>query len=472
MNPDKLKKQSIKVIISEAIMVVAVAITVIVLALLVSGYWLNSDFKVERNGMLQISSVPTGANVEIDDHASSWLERTNSSKILSSGEHTVTLTKDGYDSWSKTISITEGLLYRLHYPRLFRNNRTASSVLSTTNYTQATVSSDHNSLLLTNDTTKWAFINLDSNKIAPREIDISKLFSGVSLAEGAEVGLFTGEILSFDWDYDSEHILIQSKNGDEIEWVLLDINHVDRSFNLNREFGTSFSDIVILDNNSNNLLVTRNNNLHRINVPSRQISGILVNDVISYDHFGNEVVFSARHSGDQLSESPADYYIGFFKTGDDEITEMEDLDAPAQVVISKFYDSKYITVVTNQSITVHQKDDYSTDIASYEISFVPDLVEVGHDGEYIILTHGTQIATLDFEASLVREWSIESDYYGWLDNDMLYAVSDGNLIVYDYDGLNRRIIADNVSSHFPASITSDKWLYYFSDDNLVRESLE
>ena len=60
------KRQSLKVIISEVIMTLAVIITVTILALIVSGYWLNSDFEVERQGMLQISSVPTGASVNID----------------------------------------------------------------------------------------------------------------------------------------------------------------------------------------------------------------------------------------------------------------------------------------------------------------------------------------------------------------------------------------------------------------------
>ena len=71
MDPVKARRQSIKIIASEAIMVAAVIITVIILAFLVSGYWLNSNFEVERGGMLQVSSLPTGANVEIDGQASS-----------------------------------------------------------------------------------------------------------------------------------------------------------------------------------------------------------------------------------------------------------------------------------------------------------------------------------------------------------------------------------------------------------------
>ena len=89
MDSDKrARHESIRVIVSEFFMVLAVVITVIILAFVVSGYWLNSDFEVERQGLLQISSFPTGADVEIDGN-SSWMQRTNTNKVLSSGEHTV-----------------------------------------------------------------------------------------------------------------------------------------------------------------------------------------------------------------------------------------------------------------------------------------------------------------------------------------------------------------------------------------------
>ena len=121
-------------------------------------------------------------------------------------------------------------------------------------------------------------------------------------------------------------------------------------------------------------------------------------------------------------------------------------------------------------LTVHQKDAYQDETTQYAISFTPDTIKVGHDGEFLLLIKGHTLATVDFEAAMARQWEIE-DHFGWLDNDMLYTVSNGDLIVYDFDGLNRRVIAHNVSSHFPVAITNDKWLYYFSDDNLVREWL-
>lgn len=471
MDSERLKKQNIKVIVSEAFMVIAVIATVIVLALLVSGYWLNSNFEIERNGMLQISSIPTGASVEIDGQTSSWLERTNSSKILSSGSHTIKLTKDGYDSWSKTVTIAEGLLYRLHYPRLFLEQRQLESVLETGKYTGASISSDHNAVLLTNGTSEWAYLNLDTDEPTPRKLDISTLFTSISLANDAKVGLFTGEILDTDWDYDASHVLIEARNGDATEWVLLDINNVDKSINLTKEFGADFSRIEIIDNNSNNLLAVRNQNLHRIDLPGRSISTVIAKNVLDFDHYNNEIVFSAQKDSLDSVDTTPEYYIGYFKLGSHDIQTLESLTLPAKVSIGKFYESKYIATLIGNTVTVHQVDDYETNPSKYTISFDPDTVKVGHNGEFLLLAKENALATLDFEANLAREWTIENSHYDWLDNDMLYAVSEGDLIVYDFDGLNRRVITHNVSSHFPTVITNDRWLYYFSDDNLVREWL-
>ncbi len=460
------KRQSLKVIISEVIMTLAVIITVTILALIVSGYWLNSDFEVERQGMLQISSVPTGASVNIDGE-SSWLQRTNTSKVLSKGKHTVTLTKDGYDSWSKDINIEEGLLYRLHYPRLFWQDRHPEKMLDTTGTTMAAISSNHESLILANNTTKWKYIDLAQDELNPKSLDVSKYFSGVSLAENSKTGLFTGQILKANWDYDATHILFKVQNGDDIEWVLLDVKNLDKSINLTKEFGNDFSSIKILDNNSSNLLAVQNGNLHKIDVSGRVVSAVLVKNILNFDHYENEIVFSATNSSKEGSDVPK-YYIGYLQIGDDKVIKLTTTSRPNKVVISKFYDTKYITALDQDKVIVYQKDNFE-EYHKYNLSFAPESIQVGHNGEFIIMRTGNKIATLDMEASKVRDWDTAGKKFAWIDNDMVYTVSDGHLIVYDYDGYNERTIAKNVSDHFPAGITKNKYLYYFSDDHLMRE---
>ena len=483
MDSEKLRRrQSFKVIISEFIMVMTVIIMVIVLAFVVSGYWLNSDFKVERQGMLQVSSIPTGASLSIDGE-SSWMQRTNTSKILSSGEHTVVVSKDGYDTWTKTVNISEGLLYRLQYPRLFLQNRTAETVLDTKEFNLATISSARDKMLLISNTTEWQVVNLKDDKLSPKKIDIAKVFSGVSLAEGATTGLFLDEILDMNWDSDGNHILFKVNHENSLEWILLDVENVKNSVNLSREFAAIFSAVEILDNSAANLIAIQDGNLRKINVSSRAISSVLVSNVQSFDHFEDEVVFSALNTTSNIAPSSASdtsenpdqnsvqpYIVGILNLNNKEITNLTTTASPAKVGISKFYNEKYITVLVDTALELYKKSNFES-VKEFALSFAPQYVKVGNDGEFIEFYSGAQFATFDFESLSVREWSLENENFGWLDNNMLYVVENGELIVYDFDGLNHRVLAKNVSSQFPVTIVNDKWLYYFLDGALIREKI-
>ncbi|MDO4507824.1 MAG: PEGA domain-containing protein [Candidatus Saccharibacteria bacterium] len=460
------RRQSRRVILSEVLMTITVIATVAILALLVSGYWVNSDLTLERQGMLQISSLPTGASVEVDGE-SSWLQRTNTSKVVTSGEHTVVLTKEGYDSWSKTVNVSEGLLYRLHYPRLFLLNRTKETVYDATKYTFASVSPNRNLVLLTNDTTDWALLNLDADTITEKKVDVAKVFSAVSLAEGATSGLFTGTIKSINWAKDSEHILFEISSETGREWVVLNVKNPAEKVNLTREFSSDFSEVKILNDSASSLLAVRNGNLHRIDVSNRQLSAVIVEKIYSFDHLDSEIVFSAEKTKKE-TEAEDSYHIGSLKLGENKITTLGSTASPVKPVISKFYDEEYITVLSGNLATLYEKQDFA-EVFSKELSFSPEKLKVGHDGEFITFYSGGMIATLDMESTSIREWNVPAEGFGWVDNDMIYGISDGELRVYDFDGFNERALASNASSHFPAAIVSDKWLYYFSDDSLVRE---
>ena len=456
------RRQSLKIIISEAIMVLAVILTVVVLAFVVSGYWVNSDFKVERQGMIQVSSIPTGATLEIDGE-SPWLQRTNMSKVLTSGEHTIVITKEGYDSWTKTVNISEGLLYRVNYPRLFLKKREPKKVFNASGFTVATSSPDRTKLLLINETTNWTLLNLNEETFKPKKINVADYFASTSSTKKEQVGVFTDKILDVNWDKNGSHALFKIDKGESFEWVLLDINNIENSINLTREFSTNFEDIEILDNSSNNLLAIRSGNLHKIDTSGKVISSVLVENVLNFDHFENEVVFIAK-------DEPEKYYVGLIRVGDNEITKLEAVNKPSKVAISKFYDEKYITVLEENKLSLFKEKNFE-EMSDFEISFTPESLKVGRNGEFIIMRAGSKIASLDMESNTVREWEIDGEDYGWIDGYMVYSVANGELNVYDYDGLNHRVLAKNVSSHFPAMITGDKWLYYFSDGDLIRETI-
>ena len=458
----KNRRQSLKVIFSEAIMVLTVAVTVIILGFVVSGYWVNADFEVKRQGMLQISSIPTGADVEID-HEASWLQKTNTSKVLTSGEHTINISKEGYDTWSKTINIREGLLYRVRYPRLFLKEREVEDVLLTTGYALASFSPDHTSLILIDGSTEWLYINTTEENISPKKIDVSEIFSVVSLAPEAEKGLFLGQILDIEWDKNNSRALFKVKFEDKIEWVLLNPKEIESSRNLNKEFSGEFTYMKILNNDANSLLAVQDGNLHKIDVGGKSISAVLVNNVLDYDFYHNEIVFSALDQDEK-------YYVGKLKIGDNKITTLKNTSSPVKVAIFKFYEDKFILTLEENLATLYKEEDFEVFLEN-ELSFSPTEIKVEREGEFIFMNSGPKIAAFDMEELKLNEWAVDGEEFGWIDNYMVYSVNNGELVVYDFDGLNRRVIANNASSHFPVAISKNRFLYYFSDNYLVREWL-
>ena len=471
MDPEKrARRQSLRIIVSECFMVLAVVITVAILALVVSGYWVNGDFKIERQGMLQISSLPTGADVIVDGEAA-WNQRTNTSKVLASGEHTIELKKEGYDSWSRKINIFEGLLYRVHYPRLFLINREKQDVFDMSAADYVSVSPNREQMLIANNTTEWLLLDLTQETITSKTIDVSSVFTSVSMAPNAIKGLFNGKILEANWSSNSERVLIKTTVDDSYEWTVIDTKNPSDSINITKIFNSNFSDISIMDNSASNLIAILDGNLHKINLNARQISAVLVEDIIDYDYYDSEILFSAKLKDTELdSDNPdAKYYIGVLNNHNNnpEIVK-KTINAP-QVALSRFYDNKYITTLESNQLEIYEKNSkkvYLRGIINHENTEL----SVGHAGEFQTAIADNNIATIDMEAKEIVEWSTEN-HFAWLDSDMIYTVNDGELIVYDYNGLNRRVITKNASSHFPVTITNDKWLYYVSDNQLVREKI-
>ena len=137
---------------------------------------------------------------------------------------------------------------------------------------------------------------------------------------------------------------------------------------------------------------------------------------------------------------------------------------------STFYDDQYLTILDGVTVTVYKKDS-DEPLLTQDLTFIPETSLVGHNGEFMVFSSGNIISTLDMETMSIREWNVEGPTYGWFDDDMLYSVNEGELFVYDFDGLNRRSLAHNVSARFPVTVTRNKWLYYFSDGSLMREQI-
>lgn len=443
MNPELAKRQMIRVAVVEILMVIAVVALASVLILVVSGYSLNENLEISRSGLLQVSSVPTGANVMVDGKM--WFSRTNTSKILSSGRHSVEISKEGYDSWTKTIEVADGLLYRLHYPRLFLQERTKEMVLETSGITFSRVSPKHSLLLVREGGDEWGLVRLDKDKITKQRLAIGQV----------------GEVLGVEWSGDENRVLMKVRQEGKINWLLVDLATTKKVFDLSSEFGVAMDEVRILDGAGSSLLATVAGGLRKIDVAGRTMSNVLAEKVKRFSYHENDVMMV-------LGEQETGYALGHLKLGEGELKRIRETEANTEVALVRFYNEKYLVTVAGKKLEVYRQGEV---VLAKELSFAPDGIEVGKKGEFVLMGMGAKIAALDMESMNVTEWGVSGEKVGWLDNNMLYTVLEGELIVYDFDGLNRRQLVKNVSAQFPVMITENKWLYYFSDGKLMREWL-
>ena len=107
----KKHMETVRLLITETIMVMVIIVTAVILTFVAMGYNLDKNGELGQSGLVQLRSFPSGASITID--GDTILPRTTASRMLSAGDHTIKLTKDGYDSWEKTITSESGRLLKL-----------------------------------------------------------------------------------------------------------------------------------------------------------------------------------------------------------------------------------------------------------------------------------------------------------------------------------------------------------------------
>lgn len=462
MDPEQVKKrQTLRVLFSEAMMVLSVVAIMTILIMITSGYWINQNFEVERRGMLEVLSSPTGADIIVDGETA-WMAKTNSSRILSKGEHTVSISKEGYGDWAKKVTIEEGLMYRLPYVRLFPNEPELEKV-SEINARISSVSPDRSSMLLIDDLMTWKILHLNEDKVSTTNFDVAKVFDKIGGAE-AMAG-----IAGIDWNEDGNRILLKVVWNEKNEWLLLDLKDSKKSASLTETFGMNFDTVKFFDKTGDDLLVVDGGELRKLDISEQSISKILANNVTSFNLYDENIVYVANGK------------VSVLKKIDDEAIDLLDVQGDRIfAALTRSYRDNYLTVVEDGKLSLYKgqlprdKDDKSFEqIFSVEIGLMPERIKIGADGDFVIMSNGKNIVTLDMESENVSRFEVEDGKIGWLDDHLLYVVdNDGDMVVYDYDGLNRRELSKNASQRLSATVSEDdRWLYYFSDGLLVRESL-
>lgn len=473
---NRRKKRALKVFVTEALMVFAVIALVIVTTLIATGYNVKpgKDWTIERTGLVQIQSNPTGANIAIDDEPIfGW---TNLSRSMTEGEHEIVLSRDGYESWSKKISVKAGLYYRLSYPRLFLNERKVEELEVIPDGFKISFAKDGNiALLYSNEKSTWKVLEINNEKPKSKDISVKDLFT--ALPEGETDSGVKIEA----WSGNSEKVLV-SRNG---EWAVIDVKRPEKSVNLLKKYGMKFSEVKIANDAATEFYVISEGSLRKIDFEDEKISSILVHNVNTFDNLKLDLVYIADDDGDGKTS------FGVFKNGEakdvkvdwsvnrDGATDSEEEsifvpDSVKMISFSEYYGDYYLNIISENNEWMILKGERSGGFDASNLNSLfykkfekaPTQLEVYGNGELFSVKFDDKTEIFDIEAENVVKITtfLGAD---WLDEFMIYDISsEGELNVADFDRENQRKMTDNALQGTEVKISkNNRWMYFVSKDN-------
>jgi len=459
----KKKQQFIRVVLTEILMAMSVLCLTAFLTLLVLGYSIGDGWKIERSGLVQINSTPTGAVVTIDGEEE-LLTRTNLSKSYSSGLHKVVLSKDGYDTWEKEINVTEGYYYRLKYPRLFLTEKTDRVIGDLSKYNILAKSPNNNSLLALDRTEglKFSLINLNGEKMTITSVDGTSIFRG-----GKEAA-----IEFYEWSASGEKVLVRSSYDEKVEWVLVDLKNIEETVNLTTTFGVDFEKIRFENGSASRVLAIIDGNLREINIGENELSKVLVAGVSDFTNNGEEIIYLTK------ANEEGERRVGVYKEGEKSGTKLYTVKNPKAVVkmaVGTYYEDDFLGIAVDDEMMIYQGTlpSYGESakqmslVIEKQLDFVVQEMKIKGDGELIFARNGAKVAVMDAEAFDVISYEMEDENAKWLDDFMLYSVKGGNITVWDFDGINKRVLVEtNAAIQNNVMMTGNgKWLYYLDAES-------
>lgn len=460
----KKRQELVKVILTEILMGIAIVCLTVFLLFMTLGYNISNDGNVERTGLVQINSNPTGATISIDGNEE-ILARTNSSKTYSAGEHTIKLTRGGYGDWEKTINVTEGYYYRLSYPRLFLNKIEKTELIELKDIKIASMSPEGNLLfVLEKGADKAKLVKLSDNNATVMEENLEDLFSGVKNGDA--------EVKVMEWSGDGSKILIKTTFEEENEWVLIDTKNIQESVNLTKMFGMKFTDLRLENGSGSKIFAIVNNELRELDTNGGSISKILVNDVEKIENNAENVVFLTTINENGQRE------VGTYRSGDKGGVNIYEVngEGDVEIGIGEYFEDDILAIFDKGRMVVYQGEipAYEQEETKIEITMirdagflVADKFEIRGGGELVFARGEGKVAVFDAEAFDVVRYEINDINLKWLDNFMLYSTEGGAIEVMDFDGLNKRMVIDEGAKEgtIVTISKSGRWMYYINTEN-------
>lgn len=463
-------------------MAIAVVSGVAVLTAMTLGYGFSKkDGRIEQGGLLQMSSTPTGAAITVN--GTPFGSQTPTKLVSQPGNYALTMKRQGYQTWQKTVPIQAGNITWVAYPRLIPEKIEAEHTLSypaTTTSALPSASAKRYAVLMAADKPTVSIATLDSDEPTAKEYTLP---AEIYTAPTTEAPGSSFEIES--WTGDEKKLLLKHTYGmdSKVEWIVFNVDAPAESININRSLGIDGSVTVpeFTRSDGMELYAIVDGSVRVLDLNDQTLSHPLVDHVVDYRLYGDEFVLYVKEPIDNLQE------VGYVRRDYKQPRAVKKVTAgavPAQFDVAKYYDKYYFLISHAHEAELLSSASLPDDTTSkltlkhaQTLTLDNDVIDANltDNGQFATIQDGTSFSTFNLEimkltkSELVHGSSAVPQKLKYLDGYLLWGSNDGKLRTYEFDGENQHDIMPLLPTLGATLSPSGKYLYGFAqvDDKTI-----
>ncbi len=476
LDPQKQKAHSRRLALGYALIGLVLVLATTILLYLAYGFGLDKEGRVIQNGLIFVSSHPTGADIHINNKL--YKDQTNTRMPLPAGQYVMQLTREGYGAWKRAITVEGGIVERFDYPLLFPSNLVTAI---TKQYTAApnfvSTSHDRHWLLVglpgQND---FDLYDLDAKKPAAKVVPVNPdILAAGSTTTGWE---------AIDWAANNRHVLLKrtyERNGQPgTEYILFDREDPAASQNLSILFGFSPSSLFFNGRAQDKYYAFDQNNGQVFTVEVKKPTPVpYLSDVLAFVPDGDNVLYITD------ANAPAGKVLVRMRQKTDTPYTIRQLPAssPYLLKLANYASNTFAAVgaTAENKVYIYKdpiallKESPTDGLAPVHILKVeaPSYLSFSPNKRIFMAENADRFAAYDAETDKGYAYQIKTPldapavHATWMDGYRLNVVSGGRLVAFDFDGSNSRTLSAASPALLPSFDRNYRYMYTLNTQNAL-----
>lgn len=469
------KRKTLLFVISQILAIFAAVLIAIFLILITMGYRFGKEGGLEQTGMLRVNSYPTGAKIAIDYKLIS--ARTNTSQMLSGGNHQVRVSLKNYDSWEKIVKIKPGFLTDLSEVRLFLKKPIKTKIESFSKDTLFSLSPNMKEMLAVTSK-NFKFFSFQNEKSYTRVLD-------------NPFGAVPKKII---WSRDQKSFLVEKDDF----WHVFDRKTlkvvklpIEASRLASIDFFSYDGAVVLFAEKANPNKITEyfvekgaigevknvvSSNLYKnqwLYLEEKGTTKEPINDATKNKVGEKKNEQLAQDEGKKGEEGQkVKKYQLFLKKSDAKEVPIFETDEKITYFYQEAYGEKWLFVAGEKDFVIYKLDfkPFSSELPNLievykkEMKFEIKEIEVSESAKLVAFSDFKDTLVFDFRYEEIMDYKIKGTGYFWVDNFSLVNSLGEEIAICDFDGGNRRVIAKKAKDT-PLILTRDnRYLYLIAKE--------